>query len=161
MSPTNSVAALVDRYAAGATLPAELIKGLTRAELNAFPVPGTWSIQQIVLHLMDSDLIGSERMKRTIAMTRPLLLSYDETAFTASLHYDKQDAALACEVFRLNRLMTAALLRELPHDAFARRAVHSESGLETLEDLVRGYADHLDHHARFMREKHRLLGHAG
>ena len=157
----TAIAALVDRYAAGATLPAELMKGLSKAELNAFPVPGTWSIQQIVLHLMDSDLIGSERMKRTIAMTRPLLLSYDETAFTATLKYDKADATLACEVFRLNRVMTAALLRELPPEAFARKAVHSESGLETLEDLVRGYADHLDHHAKFMREKRKLLGRGG
>jgi hypothetical protein len=154
----TAIAALVDRYAAGATLPAELMKGLSKAELNSFPVPGTWSIQQIVLHLMDSDLIGSERMKRTIAMTRPLLLSYDETAFTSSLKYEKADANLACEVFRLNRVMTTALLRELPPDAFTRKAVHSESGLETLEDLVRGYADHLDHHAKFMREKCKLLG---
>jgi len=155
---SNTIAAAVARYAAGATLPADLIKGLSKAELHAFPVAGTWSIQQIALHLMDSDLIGSERMKRTIAMNRPLLLSYDETAFTANLHYHTADATMACEVFRLNRLMTAALLRELPPDAFARRAVHSESGLETLEDLVNGYADHLDHHAKFMREKRKLLG---
>ena len=28
----------------------------------AFPIPGTWSIQQIIMHLMDSDLIASDRM---------------------------------------------------------------------------------------------------
>ena len=57
----------IERYAAGANVPAEAIRGLTPTDLNAFPVPGTWSIQQIVIHLMDSDLIGSDRMKRVAA----------------------------------------------------------------------------------------------
>src|SRR5258707_4912288 len=50
---------LIERYVAGATVPAGAIRGLSTQELNAFPVPGTWSIQQVVLHLMDSDLIGA------------------------------------------------------------------------------------------------------
>ena len=64
--------AMIERYAAGADVPAAAIRGLTRDELNAFPVPGTWSIQQIVLHLMDSDLIGSDRMKRVAAEENPV-----------------------------------------------------------------------------------------
>ncbi len=51
---------LLERYLAAADLPSQAIAGLTPAERNAFPVPGTWSIQQIVLHLMDSDLIAAE-----------------------------------------------------------------------------------------------------
>ena len=58
---------LIDRYAAGGSQLAPAIAGLSREQLNAFPVPGTWSIQQIVLHLMDSDLIASDRMKRVAA----------------------------------------------------------------------------------------------
>jgi hypothetical protein len=50
--------------------------------MRAFPVPGTWSIQQIVLHMMDSDLIASDRMKRVIAEDRPTLIGYNETAFS-------------------------------------------------------------------------------
>ena len=42
----------------GGRRPGKAIQGLDRADLLAFPVPGTWSIQQIVLHMMDSDLIG-------------------------------------------------------------------------------------------------------
>lgn len=148
----------IDRYAAGADAPARGIAGLSPDDLNKFPVPGTWSIQQIVVHLMDSDLIGTDRMKRVIAEDRPLLIGYDETRFAASLHYESQDAAAAAEVFRLNRLLFAGVLRQLPDEAFGRAGVHSERGLETLADLVKGYVNHLDHHMKFLREKRRLIG---
>ena len=68
---------LIDRYAAGANQLAPSIEGLTRDDLNTFPVQGTWSIQQIVLHMMESDLIASDRMKRVISMDNPLLMGYD------------------------------------------------------------------------------------
>lgn len=148
---------IIDRFASGATLPARAIEGMTREQLLAAPIPGKWSTQQVIIHLMDSDLVGTERMKRTIAMERPLLLGYDETAFARALFYDKLDAHTACEVFAKNRELMTVVLRSLPDDAFRRTAVHSESGLETLEDLVKGYADHLDHHLRFIEEKRRAL----
>src|ERR1051326_7901326 len=116
---------IIERYAAGASLPAKSIEGLTRADLLATPVPGKWSTQQVIIHLMDSDLVGSERMKRVIAMERPLLMGYDETAFVRSLFYDKLDAAAACEVFAKNRELMTVILRALPESAFARTGVHS------------------------------------
>jgi hypothetical protein len=150
---------LIERYAAGAAVPGEAIRGLTAAELNAFPVPGTWSIQQIIIHLMDSDLIGADRMKRVAAEnTPPQLIGYDETAFAENLTYDKLDPVQACEVFRLNRLLTATVLRNLPDAAFTRHGMHSERGRETLAELLEGYAEHLDHHMKFLKEKRKLLG---
>jgi len=149
---------MIERYAAGANVPAEAIRGLSAADLNAFPVPGTWSIQQIIIHLMDSDLIGSDRMKRIAAEEMPQLIGYDETAFAKRLGYDKLDPVQACEVFRLNRLLTATVLRNLPDQAFARAGMHSERGRETLELLVKDYTEHLDHHMKFLKEKRRLLG---
>ncbi len=148
----------IERYVAGATVPALAIRGLTQQELNSFPIPGTWSVQQVVLHLMDSDLIASDRMKRVIAEESPTLLAYDETAFSKRLFYETLDPVQACEVFRLNRLLTGAILRKLPDEAFARTGNHTERGRETLADLVQGYADHLDHHMKFVREKRRALG---
>lgn len=149
---------LIEAYAAGAAVPAEGIEGLSADELNARPVPGTWSIREIVLHLMDSDLIASDRMKRVAAEERPLIIGYNETLFAQRLGYDRLDARLACDIFETNRVMTAAMLRNLPDAAFARTGVHNEKGLVTLESLVKGYADHLDHHMKFLREKRRLLG---
>lgn len=148
----------IERYAAGGAALAAAIAGLAREDLLALPVPGTWSIQQIVVHMLDSDLIGSDRMKRVIAEERPHLLAYNESLFASRLGYEHVDADKACEVFQLNRELTAGVLRRLPDEAFERVGVHSENGPETLAYLVTAYADHLDGHLKFIRQKRELLG---
>jgi hypothetical protein len=149
---------LIDRYADQADCLHKSIAGLSRDALHSFPVPGTWSIQQIICHVLDSDLVGTERMKRVIAEDRPRLLAYDETAFAANLHYDKLDAATVADLFDKNRRLTATLLRNLPDAAFLRIGVHSEKGELTLARLVDVYVDHVEHHLEFVRRKRELLG---
>jgi uncharacterized damage-inducible protein DinB len=158
MSNMSRIREAVEQYAAGAGQLAEAIAGLSDAELNAFPVPGTWSIRQIALHLLDSDLVASDRMRRVIAMDTPLLMGYDETRFSQRLHYEKMDIHTSCEMFRLNRLMTAKLLHLLSEDDFSRAGVHSERGKLTLLELVHDYVRHLAHHMKFIVEKRKLLG---
>lgn len=150
----------IDRYAAGADLPLRAIEGLTREELIAHPVPGKWSIQELVVHLADSDLVGCDRMRRVAAMSCPLLIGYDENAFIRTLGYHAVDVRQAAEAFRLNRQILATMLRTQPEEAGSRFGVHSESGKVTLLDFLKGYADHLDHHLRFLYEKRRALGKA-
>ncbi|MGE3109455.1 MAG: DinB family protein [Phycisphaerales bacterium] len=150
--------AVIEQYAQGADDLTRAIEGLSGADMNARPVPDTWSIQEIVMHMMDSDLIASDRMKRIIAEDNPLILGYDETRFSQRLHYDKADANLACRVFAMNRQMTAALLRLLPDETFQRTGVHNQAGKLTLAQMVKGYHDHLQHHLKFLHQKRRLLG---
>ena len=149
---------LIDRYVNEATDLGKSIAGLSKVDLLAFPVPGTWSIQQIVIHMLDSDLVGADRMKRVIAENNPLLLGYDESKFAARLHYQDLDPQLACDIFCKNRQLMADILRRLPDEAFQRTGIHTERGKETLADLVEIYVGHLQHHLKFIREKRKLLG---
>ena len=149
---------LIDRYAAGGPVLARAIEGLSQADLNAHPVPNTWSIRQIVIHVLDSDLAATHRMKRIVAEEKPLLIAYDETAFAQRVGYEKLDVKLCCELFAAHRAHTAEFLRALPDGAFSRQGVHNQNGIVTLEGMVENYARHLDHHMRFLREKRAMLG---
>ncbi len=149
---------LIDRYVAEAGDLGKAIAGLAPEDLLAFPVPGTWSIQQIVLHIVDSDLVLADRMKRVIAEDKPLLIGFDESKFTARLHYEVQDPALACDVLAKNRQLMASVLRKLPDEAFDRAGIHSERGKVTLADLLLNAVNHLQHHLKFVYEKRKLLG---
>jgi uncharacterized damage-inducible protein DinB len=148
---------LIDQYAAGADALAQAIAGLSREQLQAFPVPGTWSIQQIVVHMMDSDLVLADRMKRIIAEDLPLLVEFDETRFAERLHYQSQDAALACEVFRHNRLLMHEILKRLTDEDFERCGIHTERGKASLAEWLTITVNHLEHHLKFLRDKRRLL----
>jgi uncharacterized damage-inducible protein DinB len=149
---------LIERYASEADDLGKSIAGLSREELNSFPVPGTWSIQQIVMHMLDSDLVSADRMKRIIAEDNPLLIGYDETKFASRLHYDALDAQLACDLLAKIRRLTAEILRQLPDEAFRRTGVHNERGKMTLEEYLGGVVWHLQHHLKFVREKRKILG---
>ena len=151
---------IIEAYAKGAGALGEAIKGLKAGDFLATPVAGTWSIQQIVMHLMDSDLIASDRMKRIIAMENPVIIGYHETGFSQHLFYEKQDPFVAAEIFRLNREMTAVIFRNLADAAFSRVGTHNERGKLTLGEMVLGYVQHLDHHLGFVRHKRQLLGKA-
>ena len=148
----------IDSYSRGGEKLHKAIAGLTRDELLAFPVPGTWSIQQIVIHLLDSDLIGMDRMKRIIAMEKPLLVGYDETAFSKTLHYNEQSAADAVTILDLSFKNFAKVLRKLPDETFQWEGVHNERGLVTLASYLEHMVHHLDHHLKFVYEKRKILG---
>ena len=153
------ISAAIDRFAAAASALNDALVGLTAADLIATPVPGTWSIQQIVLHLVDSDLVMADRMKRIIAEDIPLLVGFDESAWAKRLDYGSSDPHLAAEVFRLNRLHLAAILRRQSDETFDRYGIHTQAGKKTLLDFLTGYyGDHLDHHMGHLRRKRELLG---
>ncbi|HZZ71694.1 MAG TPA: DinB family protein [Pirellulales bacterium] len=149
---------LIARYLAGADRLGPALDGLSEADLDAFPVPETWSIRQIIHHLYDSDLIASDRMKRIIAEENPVLVGFDESAFARNLCYDQLDAHLAVDVIVKNRRLTQALLSRLNESAFQRIGTHNERGPMTLEHLLKTYTDHLEHHLKFVDQKRKLLG---
>lgn len=156
MSPT--FAAAIDRFVAGAPVLLSALEGLSPEDLLARPIEGTWSIQEIIVHMWDSDLVAADRMKRVIAENTPLLVNYDENLAIIKLGYDQCDVRLAADLFRLNRLYMGSILRRQSDEAFARFGIHTQAGKKTLLDLVSGYADHLNGHMVHLRRKRELLG---
>jgi hypothetical protein len=152
------IRAAIDQYARGIGWLGYATEGLTEQELLGRPGPGDWSTAEAVVHLADSDLVISDRMKRVIAEDNPPLLAFDENKWTARLHYDSQPAGTAALLFDLNRSQMLEVLRRLDDAAFERTGVHSERGPLTLSQLVQGAGTHLDHHLRFIFEKRERLG---
>jgi hypothetical protein len=147
----------IEVYAAGG---AELVKaywGLSLAQLHAKPADGSWTLHQIAIHMMDSDLIGTDRLKRIACMENPLLVGYDETAFSQLPGSDQINPFAACEMFQKNRLMTATILRALPDATFQRTGIHTENGKLTLETMLDKYTAHLAHHLVFIYQKRALF----
>jgi len=149
---------LIDQYEADANILAKAIESLTKEELNSFPIPGTWSIQQVIMHTLDSDLVAADRMKRVIAELSPTLLAYNETLYAQKIGYQHVDAKLACELFRLNRLVMAQILRNVPEAAWSQTGTHTERGIESLALILQLYLDHPRHHLKFIEAKRKVLG---
>ncbi len=148
---------IIEDYARGAGVLAQGIKELSKEDLRAVPIADSWSIGQIVLHLMDSDLIAADRRMRIRAEENPTIIGFDETAFSQELFYDDLDGLKAAEIFQMNRELMAEILRRLPDAAFSRVGTHNERGKITLAEMVDMYVRHLEHHMKFIHHKKQLL----
>src|SRR3954469_16293621 len=78
---------LVADYEAGQELLRAAVAGMTRDELLARPVAGRWSTLEVVCHVCDSEQFFADRIKRTLALTRPLLVAADPQTYPEAVRY--------------------------------------------------------------------------
>ena len=156
MTPRS--AALIDRYAMGGAILGYAASGLTHEQQRTRIGPGAWSVAELVAHLLDADLVLSDRMKRVIAEENPPLSAFDETAWVERLGSQDNPVEDAVSLLTTNRRWMTRVLRRLPDAAFARAGVHSEAGRVTLAELLAQATHHIDHHLRFLYTKRANLG---
>lgn len=146
-------ASLIDQYVAGPGQLRAALMGLNAEQLNARPVPGKWSIKEVVCHIADYEPVYADRMKRVIAEDQPMLLAGSPDAFVARLAYDQRDVDEELALIEVVRSQMARILRSLPPEDFQRTGNHSVRGPVALVSLLQQITDHIPHHLAFVEEK--------
>lgn len=120
----------------------KLLRGLSEKQLRARPAPGKWSIQEIVAHLADGEVILGSRYRFIAAHDRPPLMGYDQDAFVQRLGPLNARAADLADDFAMARAVNLGLLERLPKEAWDRVGLHAERGEESIRSSVAMYAGH-------------------
>jgi len=128
------------------------------AALAARPVPGKWSSREVVCHVVDSDQFMCDRIKRTVATPKPLLIGVESADYPGPLHYDDRDIELDLELLEVQRQQLASDLERLDARAWQLTAVHSENGTQTLLEILDHAVDHVESHIAAIEDKRRALG---
>ncbi len=149
---------LLARYAAGPTLLEIALRGLGREQMHAHPIEGKWSPQEALCHICDAEQFFADRIKRTLAMHRPLLMGVDQSDYHEQLRYGDRVPTEELALVELTRSQVYRILAGVPEDAWLRTGVHSETGLLTVRQLVLHAVRHLEHHLEAIREKRKALG---
>jgi hypothetical protein len=139
--------ALIRRYANG---PARLKAALATVPAEALqwrPRPGEWSAHEVVVHCADSETNAAGRIRWLAAEADPVIQGYDEAEWARRFDYHQLPLEPALALVEAVRANTAALLRRMPEDAWARVGRHTESGRYGAEDWLNIYAEHLEVHA--------------
>jgi len=148
-----TVADMISAYEKGIEELRVAVAGLSDDQLRLHPVPGKWSTLEVVCHIADCEQFFADRMKRTVAMDRPLLLGADGFRYPEPLRYQDHDLSDELDLVAATRHQMARTLRLVAPDAWERNAVHSETVLVTLRQLLLHAISHLRHHLRFVAEK--------
>jgi uncharacterized damage-inducible protein DinB len=154
----SRMAPLLDRYSAGGPLLVYATSALSPEQETTRIGPGTWSIAQLIAHLLDSDLVHADRMKRVLAEDEPVLLAFDENRWIERLDSGGMPVAEAVNLFSAHRHWMSRILRKCTEADFSRAGIHSEAGRKSLADLVATSVGHVDHHLRFLFAKRATLG---
>src|SRR4051794_10730211 len=157
MSANPDPCDLIADYEAGISLLRRSVEDMTADQLRARPVEGKWSSLEVVCHVGDCEQFDADRMKRTLAMSRPLLLAADAWLYPEAVRYHERDLEEELALVELTRKQMARILRLVGPDAWQRTAVHSEHGLVALRQLLALAVDHLKHHVAFIAQKREVL----
>ena len=129
------------------------VAGLTPEQIRSRPIPGKWSTLEVVAHIADTEIFFTDRIVRTVALDRPLLMSADEKLYIERPDYQGFDLDEQLALFTALRRHGTRILRLQPPEAWLRVGVHSETGIITLRQQVFQAVRHVQHHLPFIAEK--------
>jgi GNAT superfamily N-acetyltransferase len=155
--PSLGPAQLIADYEAGPDLLRAAVAGMARDEFLARPVPGKWSTLEVVCHVCDTEQFFADRIKRTLALDRPLLVGADPPSYPEAVRYHDRDPEEELALVTLTRRQLARVLKLVPAEAWQRTGVHTEGGPVTLRQLILHATRHLKHHVGFIPEKRQAL----
>ncbi len=129
-----------------------LVKGVPTSKLRKRPAPDKWSVNEILAHLSETEIVGGFRMRLILGAPGSPIVAFDQDAWVISGHYEKRDARKSLEQFRVLREGNLRLLKSLTPEQWKHYGMHSERGQETIERIAGMFAGHdLNHIAQIER----------
>lgn len=148
---------LILSYSSGPALVRQAVEGLSADDFDAVPIPGTWSIRQVVCHLADAEILYADRLKRILAEVEPVLMKAEPKNFLTSLHIDKRAVEDELRLIEAIRAHVTPILRSLEIEQFERTGIHSTDGPMTFRTVLERAVNHIPHHVAFIHEKRQRI----
>jgi uncharacterized damage-inducible protein DinB len=120
----------------------EAIRGLSTEQLARPEAPGTWSINHVLRHLADSEVVWGWRLRMVLAHDRPAITGYDQDLWADRLKYGEANPEESIAEFAVLRGGNLRLLRQSTPEDMKRYGVHSERGEESVAHMMKLYAGH-------------------
>jgi hypothetical protein len=113
--------------------------------------PGKWSARYVLLHIVDSETVLYERIRRIISEPRQVVWYYDEAAWARELDYSRLPLDIARDVYIAVRRAIIYYANQFYESKGHIQFVHNISGAGTLKDVFDQVASHNEHHLNHIR----------
>lgn len=132
------------------------LAGATVADLDRVHAPGTWSVRQVVHHVVDGDALWAMAIRSALGASG-CTFQFDfyggNDRWAAALDYAARDLQPALALFRVSREHVGGLVRDLP-DAYERFATMKPGTWErrlTVAEMLEVQATHASQHVEDIR----------
>ncbi|KXX71959.1 YfiT family bacillithiol transferase [Flammeovirga sp. SJP92] len=131
----------------------ELVKDLTKDELNLVYRPEGWSIKQVVHHCADSHMNSYIRFKLALTEENPSIRPYFEDRWAELVDSQEEDLSDTLHLIEFLHKKWTYLLERLSEEELDRTFFHPESGEQTaLKENIGIYAWHCNHHLGHIKQ---------
>ncbi len=125
---------------------ADLVAGLSAAQLTTHYLTNEWTVAQNIHHLVDSHMNSYIRCKLIATEDHPTLKPYDQDAWATFADASAADVSGSLVMLTQLHHRWVGFWETLPDDAWARTGHHPENGTVTLATQLAGYAAHGEAH---------------
>jgi uncharacterized damage-inducible protein DinB len=126
---------------------ARAVMGLPAKVLQYKPSPNKWSVQEILAHLADSELVYGYRLRQAIADKEPTFAPIDQEAWAANLGYMEPTPPELIALYSLLRRANLRVLRRLKPADLEKGGFHPEHKRKvTVGEIVQMMAKHGPNH---------------
>lgn len=146
----------IESYSKGYSLLTEALKQFPKEMWNYKSSLDRWSIQEILVHLTDSEANAFVRCRRLIAEPGNTVMAYDQSQWAKSLNYNNQNPEDNLQLFKWLRHTTYQLLKTVPEQVWSHSIIHPERGVQTLDNWLDIYSSHVQSHIKQMQKNYQI-----
>jgi hypothetical protein len=146
---------ILDNYVSGAALLADKVKDMPDDLLNFRPdIEDAWTIKELVIHIVDSDINGFIRCKSIIAQPFSTCYVMNEELWTKNLRRKNEDIKKYLSVMKMIRELVYDLLIDEDESNWDKdyflRPYKDETKQITISKLIDMYTNHVGNHIKLI-----------
>jgi DinB superfamily len=129
-----------------------LLRSVPESVGNMRHAPYTWSIKEVVGHIIDTERVFAYRAMRIARADATPLPGFDQDAYVSAANFDRLPLASLVGEFAALRRSNVLLFSNLPADAWLRRGEASKIPL-SVRALAYAIVGHARHHQKILETR--------
>jgi DinB superfamily len=152
---------LINVFSQGPGRLLKVVENLKLEEMKMKVIPDKWTILEIIMHVVDSELMGYCRINQTITQSSREFAFYNQNIWTEVLNYNTYPPDVIDNRLRLfNHLRNSQIytFKNLSINDWLKKGKHPEMGDITIRNLLELYTDHCERHIDQILQRRKILG---
>lgn len=133
-------------------LRADLVVSVPEKQLYERPSPGKWSVEELLAHFADAEVVSTWRYRQMIEHDGSPLPGYDQELWHKLGDYASRRPEESLMLFRLLREGNLRMFAQLTPEKWQRKGIHAQRGPMTVHDLAVQIAGHDLNHLEQIRK---------
>ncbi|WP_028538692.1 DinB family protein [Paenibacillus sp. J14] len=122
------------------------IDGLSEEQTTWKPKPESWSVLEVLTHLVDHSIVVSFRIRDILAGTEARLPAFNQDAWISGQYANAGKVSDVLQAFHALLLYNSLLLSRLDAADLEKTGVNAKGETVSIKDIVEGFTNHVQRH---------------